>query len=120
MQRAHSQLQRLSSIPKKKIKIQTQEKITAVQRLQANVAKPQATAIIPATSGLTYAQAATKTLVNKPHQPKEQSKANNELQNNDIIKMLSQIQQTLSQLSERVEKLEKLQTTKQKSKQNTK
>ena len=59
----------------KKIKIQTQEKITAVQRLQANVAKPQATAIIPATSGLTYAQAATKTLVNKPHQPKEQSKA---------------------------------------------
>ena len=104
----------------KKIKIQTQEKITAVQRLQANVAKPQATAIIPATSGLTYAQAATKTLVNKPHQSKEQSKANNELQNNDIIKMLSQIQQTLSQLSERVEKLEKLQTTKQKSKQNKK
>jgi len=103
----------------KKLKSQTQEKISAVQRMQANAAKPQATAITTATSGITYAQYSKKT-VNKPHFDNEQSKINNEQQNNDIIKMLSQIQQTLSQLTERVEKLEKLQTTKQKSQQNKK
>jgi hypothetical protein len=92
----------------KKLKAQQPKKITVVQRLQNKSAKQQ-TAIIPTTSGLSYAQV-IKTSDDIQKQDKKQNKANNEPTIGDVMKMLSQLQtdimQNLGQLANRVEKLE--------------
>lgn len=87
-----------------KIKSQQNNRTSVVQRLQTKASKPQTT-ITPSTVGLSYAQI-TKLSADESNQNNKHIEGNNESNNFEIIKILSQIQQTLGHLAERVAKLE--------------
>lgn len=105
-QKGHTANYKGCSVYQNKIKSQQNYKTNVIQRLQTKLAKPQTT-ITPTTDGLSYAQV-SKLSVDKLNQDNKHIEVNNETNNNDIIKMLSQIQQTLGQLAERVGKLESI------------
>lgn len=87
-----------------KIKSQQNNRTSVVQRLQTKAAKPQTT-ITPSTVGLSYAQI-TKSSADESNENNKHIEGNNESNNLEISKILSQNQQTLGHLAERVAKLE--------------
>lgn len=103
-QKGHTANYKGCPVYQNKIKSQQKYKASAVQRLQTKSVRPKTTNT-PATVGLSYAQV-IQISDDKLNQDNKHIEINNEPNNNVIIKMLSQIQQTLGQLAERVAKLE--------------
>lgn len=108
-QKGHTANYKGCPVYQNKIKSQQNYKPNIIQRLQTKSARPPITAITD--DGLSYAQVA-KISVEEPNDKHKEDKknrdGNNEPNINNMINILSQIQQTLCQLTERVGKLESI------------